>query len=192
MSINPNMRRLNKHIQGLLNKNRPERYLVNKHVNDDSEDSEYADVAGTEWLDSVAEQVTKLDIPADVMRQYAARTLVGQQERALTRWGNRYIREVAAGRGELPEGLPDDYDMSPVAVVYRVPDKTSGLFIVHEVRVIFWAMTAEDFRTFATNERRRAAKDFKTRNDTCDGADWLADQMELTGAVNFRAWVQSL
>jgi hypothetical protein len=76
----------------------------------------------------------------------------------------------------------------PIAVITRVGHPGERVKVIEE-RVALRATTPKDLRDFATEERRRAGKDFATRNSTCENAEWLADQMVEVGTGNLRAWV---
>lgn len=197
MTINPDLTRLRKEIDRILAEKRPDRYVVRDSgimTEADSlipdvdglfdEDTEPEDSSETAWLDDVAEEVANL-VPDEEIRKLYARKIVGEREGNATRRANRLLRKI--GRtGQLVLGWWGQ-ENDPVSVKNRivVPGKQVR---IKEERVALRAMLSADFRRFAAEERRRAAGDFAARNDTCTGAEWLAERLEQTGAVNFHAW----
>jgi hypothetical protein len=189
MAINPDLTRLRKEIDRLLAEKRPDRYTVRDSTVTNDEEVENLDVEEAEdsdWLDDIAAEVEDL-VPDEELRKLYARKIVGQQEGKATTRANKLLRKIHRF-GQLVlgwYGVKDD----PVAVVTRTvgPDGQSK---VREERVALRAMTARDFRDFATEERRRAANDFSARNDACAGAEWVADQMTVAGALHFEAWAE--
>lgn len=122
---------------------------------------------GDEWLDDIADEIEGL-IPN--AREIAARMLVRRRETQKTRSTNRLLREIHES-GAFPL---DWFDLLNLPIV------------VGKERVALRAATAEDFRQFATEERRRAANDFAARNSACEGAEWIAEFMEANGHKNGR------
>lgn len=119
---------------------------------------------GDEWLDTIADEVGP-SISVAEARFIAARSQVRRREGEKLKATNRLLREIHES-GEVPLDWLDTAHL-PVAV--------------GKERVALRAMRAEDFRTFAGDERRRAANDFTTRNESCAAAEWLADRMDATG-----------
>lgn len=183
MAIREQKRDLNRKIDRLLREQRPDRYVIRDTVNDD----EYLtddEVEGTEWLDAVAEEVEG-DVPSEEIRRRYARSLVGQREGMATQKANGLLRKVKQD-GQLPLGWMDFEDY-PISVVSRIHSPGERVKIVEE-RVALRAVTSGDLRAFAVEERRRAARDFAARNEACEGAEWIAEQMDLAGAVAFADW----
>lgn len=188
MAINPDLTRLRKEIDRLLAEKRPDRYTVRDSVTDD-EETDSLDVEvdeGTDWLDKIADEVADL-VPDDEVRKLYARKMVGQQEGKATGRANRLLRRIHR-TGQLVLGWFDVKD-DPVAVITKTyqPGKRPKVL---EERVALRAMTPRDFRDFAEVERKRAADDFSARNETCNGAVWVADQMSAAGATRFETWAE--
>lgn len=125
----------------------------------------YEREGGTDWLDDVAAEISA-DIPDWQARTLAASQMVRQREGVLTKRTNELVRQIAK-TGQWPLDWFELHHF-PLAV-----DKE---------RVAIRAVTARDLEVFAVDERRRAASDFATRNETCEAAEWLAKEMESTGA----------
>lgn len=184
MSIKTDLSEVTHEIDKLLRERRPDRYTVRGH-DEDSTDLEADEVETTTWLDEVAADIEHL-IPESTMRRLYARSLVGQREGKTTRNGNKALREIDR-TGQEP--LTWDWLDEPISVVTRVEQPGERVKLIEE-RVALRATTPKDLRDFATEERRRAGKDFATRNATCENAEWLADQMVEVGTGSLRAWVE--
>jgi hypothetical protein len=184
MTINPALTELNSEIDRLLHERRPDRYTV-RGDDQDSPELTSGEVETTNWLDQVADEV---DSPAvtEAVRQIFLRSLVGQREGQKTRKGNKALRDLDR-HGVQP--LTYEWVDEPIAVVTRVIQPGERVKVIEE-RVALRAATPKDLRDFATEERRRAAKEFGTRNLTCENAEWLADQLVEVGAGNVRAWIE--
>jgi hypothetical protein len=124
----------------------------------------YETAGGDEWLDLIADEVADF-IPEAEARQLHASKLVRDRERRKTSKTNDLLREVYR-TGQAPLAWFD---------VLHTP------LAVGKERVALRAATSKDFRTFATEERKRAANDFSARNDACEGAELIADQMDAHG-----------
>lgn len=190
MAINPDLSKLRKEIDRLLAERRPDRYTVSDTIADDDEEVSDTEVEETgdetDWLDSIADEVAHMVPDAEVRKLYA-RKVVGQQEGKATSRANRLLRKIhRTGQMVLDWwGVEDD----PVAVITRVTEPGQRPRRKDE-RVALRAMTPRDFRDFAMEERKRAADDFSARNDTCSGAERVADWMTEAGYTNFRAWAE--
>ena len=114
------------------------------------------------WLDSVADQVKDLVPPKHAVFQLA-RTIVGNRERGKTQRTNKILRDA-----HTSEQFPGDW-----LKTLHLP------LAVGKERVALRACTADDFRNFANQERRVAGKDFAVRNESCEAAEWVADQMDV-------------
>lgn len=119
---------------------------------------------GDDWLDLIADELAEMISPSDG-RSIAARQMVRRREGEKTKSANRLLREIYES-GSVPLDWMD---------VLALP------VVVGKERVALRAATSEDFRLFATDERRRAATDFTTRNMTCEAAEWLANLMDAHG-----------
>lgn len=117
------------------------------------------------WQQPVIERVA-FDITAAEARQMAAAKLVSNAEATATKRTNRLLRDITSA-GTFPLGWFD-----ALAWPLAVDD--------HE-RVALRAAIANDFVRFANRERRAAANDFSARNDTCEGAQFVADYMAEHG-----------
>lgn len=116
------------------------------------------------WLDPVIADIAALIPPADAQLR-AARDIVVRKEGDATKRTNRLLREVVS-TGQVPLDWMDLLS-SPLAV--------------GDERVALRACTPDDFRRFAAKERRAAANEFASRNDSCEGALFLADLIEDKG-----------
>lgn len=170
---------MRRQVRVLLPERRPDRYTVDGPADEDDE-------TPTGWLDLIAEEVKHL-APDDEIRKVLARNVVGQEEGHATRRANDLLRKI--GRtGQPPLDWFDTKDW-PIAVVSFHTDSLTQERKKIEERVALRASTAQDLRSFATEERRRAAGDFSARNDACTGAEFAADQMDTVGAITFSDWL---
>lgn len=119
---------------------------------------------GDEWLDDIAEEIAD-DIPEAEARSRLARTEVRRREKTKLQQTNKLLREIHK-TGQLPLDWLDVLN-NPLGV--------------GKIRVALRAAAPRHFREFANEERRRAASDFVTRNESCEAAAWLADQMDAQG-----------
>lgn len=124
---------------------------------------------GDEWLDMIAAEIEGL-IPEAEARAIAARQFVRRRETEKLKAANRIIREIGITR-QLPMDWLDTVHL-PMSV--------------GKERVSLRAAVPDDFRRFATEERRRAASDFTSRNQTCEAAEFIADHMDSIGARSGR------
>lgn len=129
----------------------------------------YVKDGGDEWLDEVSDAVASL-IPDAEAREIAASQAVRRREGALTKSTNRLLREIYEA-GQPPLDWLETLHL-PLAT--------------GKERVALRAVTENDFLVFARDERRAAANDFASRNETCQAAEWLAVQMKSQGATYFR------
>lgn len=124
----------------------------------------YETVSGDEWLDQIAAEVAGL-VPAAQAQYRSARMVVGQREGNKTRRTNKLLREIYRS-GQLPLDWLQTLNL-PLAV--------------GKERVAIRACIAKDFENFAIEERRAAARDFSTRHETCEAAEWIAKEMVAAG-----------
>lgn len=124
------------------------------------------EVGDTSWREPVYAQIAAL-IPEREAKLVAAKQFIDQREGMATRQANQRLRDI--GRtGNWPDSWDDELDgHHPIAV--------------GDVRVCLRAATADDLRSWAIDERRRASQDFAARVLACDGAEWVADQMDASG-----------
>lgn len=126
----------------------------------------YEPAAGSaDWMVAVGDQVAYLILPREAQRQLAL-DLVKKREIVKLRQSNRLLRDIYR-TGQLPLGWFDLLP-SPIAV---------GL-----ERVTLRVITTPDLEKFATEERRRAAREFAARNDAVEGAELLCKWMTAAGA----------
>lgn len=118
------------------------------------------------WLQSIIDDIAN-EIPSYDARQRVARDIVIRREAEATKRTNRVLRDVIRS-GQLPF---DWFD------IRRWP------LGVGDQRVALGACTSDDFREFANIERRRAANDFATRNESCEGAEFLAELIDDKGVT---------
>jgi hypothetical protein len=201
MADDRDMKRLRKLIHEELRARRPDRYLVrDRPVQDGGEDDdEPADLAdldsaddGTKWLDDLEAEIES-QLPEATARKHLARNLVRQAEGRATRSGNTLLRRIQiAKRDSKPiQGfLPlEEFYADPIAIVIR--SVRDGKVRVREERVALRAATPDDFKAFANHERRRAGKDHAARIETCEGAEYVAEQMQLGGFIRFDKWADN-
>lgn len=174
---------IRKRIDGLLYSNRPDRYDVRPATEEGDEDG-----GSSDWLDAIADEIAE-DLPTKDVRKVLARSLVRQREGQATRSANSLLRKFAQD-GQLMLGWWEQ-ERQPVAVVTRTqrPGKDPE---VHEERVALGAMTPQDFRAFANEERIRAGRDFASRNATCDAAEDIAKAMLRGRFARFAMWAESV
>lgn len=122
-----------------------------------------------DWFAAIID-IVAAEIPDDDARRKVARDIVVRREAEATKRTNKVLREIVA-TSQLPLDWMD---------LQRWP------LGVGEERVALGACMADDFREFANIERRRAANEFATRNESCEGAVFMADLIEDKG-VTFAA-----
>lgn len=125
----------------------------------------YEPEGGDGWLDSITAEVAA-EISIDEARWLLAHHEVKVREGEKTKSANRLLREIGDTK-QFPLDWLDSLHL-PIAV--------------GKERIALRAASPKDLRDFARDERRRAASDFTARNATCEGAEWLADQIE-SGSV---------
>lgn len=116
------------------------------------------------WIDGVADQVKSL-VPESEARFLAAKDIVKRRETTKTRQTNKLLRDIFKS-GQFPLDWLETMHL-PLAI--------------EKERVALRACTAEDFEDFGNRERRAAAADFSSRNETCEAAQWIAEQMRGNG-----------
>lgn len=119
----------------------------------------------TGWMDRAMDYAASR-VPASTARAVYAETFVKGVESNQLRASNKLLREVFRSK-EFPFDWIEQF-RTPVSV--------------GKDRVTLAAATPRDLDAFATEERRRAARDFTSRNETCEAAEWLAEQMQAQGA----------
>jgi hypothetical protein len=129
------------------------------------------------WMDPVIDEVAKT-IPAGKAKRVAATLRVQEAERSsATRGGNLFRQLLKEQR--MPANWQESQDW-PVIVERR------------KLTVKFGELTAGDLRLHAGNERRAAAQEFRAREDSCEGAELLADWLEDANATNVKEWWRGL
>lgn len=186
-------------VARILDERRPDRYVVDEKIvegeelmMEDAQPYEFdaSDVATTDWLDGVVDDVAGMLPEEEVqVRQVFARGVVAQIEGTACRAANREIRRLYDER-QLNLAWLDNVNL-PLSIETREPVWGGQNRVrVRTTRVRLGAMTDADFDAFEIAERRRASREFRTRNDTCDAAQWIAEQMRGAKAKSFRAWVE--
>lgn len=187
MAINKARKDLNHAIDRLLNERRPDRYLVSetiRKVRDADEedegfpqDDEGPEVENADWLNAVADEVAYMVSPEKAREEYV-RTVVGLRERQATRNANKLLRDFyRTGQHEMGwlEMVRDPLAIKSREVLW------GGQIRTRDERVALGKCTVPDLRRFATEERRRSAKDFVARETLAAGAEQLADRVEGRG-----------
>jgi hypothetical protein len=118
-----------------------------------------------EWIDGVTDQVKHL-IPASKAVYLAARAMVARREQTKMQQTNKLLRQIHES-GQIPLDWLDTSHL-PLAVSKKE-------------RVALRACTPQDFEDFANRERRSAMKESAARHETCEAANWIADQMRGNG-----------
>lgn len=124
---------------------------------------------GDGWLDEIADLIA-MDIGVAEARFAAASAIVRRREGEKLKAANRLLREIRES-GQFPLDWFETMHL-PLSV--------------GKERVAIRAMQAGDFVEFANTERRRAANDFSIRNESCEAAEWLADQITRQGVTYAR------
>lgn len=119
-----------------------------------------------EWLEDIAKEIST-GIPVKEAQTQHAMALVKRREKVKTTRTNKLLREVYESRQ-----LPIDW-----------MDAISLPLAVGKERVALRACTAEDFQQFAIDERRDASREFAARHETCDAAEWMANEMIRQGVT---------
>ena len=123
-----------------------------------------------QWRDPVV-AVVAARIPIVRAQIVAAEKLVGDREAQATKSVNRLLRKVDQDR-QWP--LPD-----------IAADLLPRPLSINNERVRLEAASAQDFRAWAISERRDAAREASARFSACDGAEWIAEQMEGESSNRF-------
>jgi len=172
-------------IDKLLNEKRPDRYTVSEKLiqSDGSDDDEQPqdteqDRDGVGWMEEVIEMVVDI-VPQDEVRQLYAERMVRSREGHKTQNGNRLIRKLADSGQHVLGWL--ECRRIPVAIVTR-ETLWGGNVRISDQRVALEALNKNDLERFEIHERRRASKDFSTRNDTCDAAQKIREMLIAVGA----------
>lgn len=146
---------------------RPDRYTIGG-ITDDGESE-------TAFLTAVAADIEPL-IPEAEAKKRLAQTLVNAEESKATRRANDFFKDYARS-GQPPMFWMED-GAWPVSITSEHPDdKTKRI----TERVALRALSANDALAFAHEERRRAAKDFAARNESCEGAELAAERTKAAG-----------
>ena len=117
-----------------------------------------------DWQEPIVNEIAAL-IPPGAAQQIAADAKVRAREAQATRAVSSLLREI--GRtGAAPLGWMD-LERRPLAL--------------EKERIALGEATPADFREWARIERRRAATDFTTRNESCEGAETIADLIDNVG-----------
>ena len=128
------------------------------------------DVDDHHWRNPVVAYVAQ-HMPVKQAQQIAAERVVADREGKATRSVNRMLRKVAEEKQwPIPETTLD---------LHRRP------MSIGSERVCLEAATSFDFQQWAIDERRDAAQDFAARSGACDGAEWIAQQMNHKGWQTF-------
>ena len=110
-------------------------------------------------------------------QQIAAERLVSQRESKATRSVNQMLRRVGREQQFPMEGTCDDLLRRPLSIGSE--------------RICLGVAEPADLRQWAIDERRDAAQEASARFAACDGAEWLADQVEDKGFHTFGEAVAS-
>lgn len=146
---------------------RPDRYTIGG-ITEDGESE-------TAFITAVAADIESL-IPEAEAKKRLAQTLVNAEESKATRRANDFFKEYVR-TGQPPMFWVEDGSW-PVSITSDHPDnKTKRI----TERVTLRALTADDALAFAHEERRRAAKDFASRNESCEGAEMAAEATKAAG-----------
>ena len=120
------------------------------------------------WRDPVYAAVA-IQVTVAQARHIAAQHIVDQREGQATRQANALLREVGRTKQWPLDWM--DVDRRPLSIGGD--------------RVRLDAVEARDLREWELEERRRAASEFVACNQACDGAKWLADEMDGNGWSTF-------
>jgi hypothetical protein len=172
----PDDQTLNVLCDHLLRQFRPDRFVVSgeEEITDE-------DVITNSWLDEVAAELEREirveDLQRVVNRQL--RRLVATREGIACKRVNAMLRDYH-DRPTLhdprdPEWIGPLLD-DPISVVTR--SNLDGRTKILYEHVALRAASSDDLRRFAIEERRRAARDFASRESSCAGAEELADDMD--------------
>lgn len=168
---------LNVLIDELLKNGRPDRYTADTGRTEDGK-------LRIAFLEEIAVEIEPLIVEKDAVRALA-RTLVVQREVRATRSANKFLRDFAE-TGQLPMLWTEDGAWPLSVVTYTTTSPIKKL----EERVALRAVTVDDARLFANEERRVAAKDFAARNQTCVGAEKAANGAIEAGVLLIWDWFQ--
>jgi hypothetical protein len=181
-------------IDRLLRERRPDRFVMSGDP--DERDLDRNETIGAEWLDQIARDI-EAELTADELPQVLLKSVradVNAREGAALKIVNRELRQYHQS-GQWPLFAIDEPAMNghlldlPLGVVSRSQYRGEQAKVLKE-HVAFRAVTSDDLRKFAQEERRRAANEFESRNQSCAGAESLADELDLAGAVTFGEWWQ--
>lgn len=177
-------------IDRLLAERRPDRFVVSGDAEDRDLD------IGDGWLDEIARDIEAELTPSE-MPQVLLKSIRGEvrsREGFALKKVNDLLRQYDKS-GQWPLFALDEPAVNghllnlPLGVVSRTQHPRERMKVIHE-HVAFRAVTSDDLRKFAQEERRRAAGEFNARNQACMGAESLADELDDAGAVTFGDWWQ--
>lgn len=171
-------------IRTYLAEDRPDRYGTGETPVDRADEDDEPDLGSQEWLRDIAYDKIK-PLVTDAAERLALQ-LVLDEERKATRATNAFFRDIARDH-QLVLGY-FGLESSPISVVHRVV--RDGKLYVRTERAALRAADERDVHSSASEERRRAGRDFAARNAACDGMEWAADQMLAAGALTFDEWVK--
>lgn len=187
-----NYENINPEIDRLLAERRPDRFVVG-----DSDEPEATDEAiGSKWLDEIARDIEARVDPGELRRFVLSdmRARVRAREGVALKSVNSLLRQYDRS-GQWPlfainEPAVNGHLLNlPLGVVTRSHHSGEHQKVVRE-HVAFRAVMPDDLRKFAQEERRRTANESAARYESCNGAERLADEMDIAGAVTFGDWWQ--
>jgi hypothetical protein len=127
------------------------------------------------WREPVYDRIVPL-VEAGEARRVAAKQLVDVREARATRTTNKVLRQIQLTH-QFPLGNLD-LERTPLSV--------------GKERVLLGVATPRDFRVWATDERRDTATESTARFQACDGAEWVAKQLEAGGWATYSEAVAAL
>ena len=179
------LRRFRQRAAELLDEFRPDRYVVSD-TTEDLDDEEQENHEDTRWLDDLATALAP-QLPDQQIKKLYARQVLGRMEADALRRGNKHLR--AFFLEQQPQlGWLEQLNY-PIQVVQRISRPGERVRVRRE-RVRLGAMTSHDLRAFAIEERRNAGRDFATRNETCEAAEYFADRLDQTASTTIDHWVR--
>lgn len=176
-------------IDRLLKQRRPDRLVMGGDDPDDPEAPTVDDDLFGRIASDLEAEVTTGELRRELLDSLNRRVRLreGTQMRSVNNLFRTYFRD---GQWPLPGlGLHETPEWAhlPLGVISRHHEPGQPAKVVNE-HVALRAVTAYDLRTFAVEERRRAARDFASREDACQGAERIASEMDDRGCVTMTDW----
>lgn len=195
------MKRWREEFAQRLNTARPDRYLIEERFVEGEElvsgqdyPAEWEDEDDPQSDDWIADVAAEMESSMPMTERQARMIFADKQGRELDgralRQANDRIRRMYHDR-QPDLGWFDAKDL-PVSVEVREPVWGGENRVrIRTYRVRLAAMTDVDWDAVEIAERRRAAREFRSRNEKCDAAQMFSERQRAAKARNWLAWLEA-